>query len=507
LYFMDQWRATPRLTVNYGLRWDYTSPWVETYDRIGVFSPTVPNPAAGNLPGALTFWGEGTGRNGRRHLLDSYYKAFGPRLGLAYSFDPKTVIRASYGISYNNLAADYIGLTTPLAYGWTASASRTSLDGFTPVMKFDNGFPAVIPPLPLLDPSYLNGSAVNYINPAQGKPAMAQRFGLTIERQVWSNWLVSAEYMGTLVHGSGEPNTINAMPLSSYSYGTLLQQPINSPAAIAAGFTPPYPGFTGTVGQALRPYPQYTNVTYLNASTRFIEYHAMILQLQKRFGHGLSFLMAYTVSKQLQSIPGPHPEYPREKSLTVADQPQALVLSYTYELPFGPGKKFLNNSSTLNKYLAGGWQIMGTHNYWAGQPVQMASRYNRVNDQPLGTGVDRHNYDPNDPKYRSQLNINAFQAPAPFTFGNTSILPNFRQFGYLNENISIDKSIPISEGLKFRLSAQFFNVFNRVNFMTGNGVLNSGNTFGTNLSVPASFGVYSQVGPPRNILFRAVFEF
>jgi len=94
-------------------------------DRIGVFSPTVTNPLAGNRLGALTFWGDGTGRNGRRHLLDSYKKAFGPRLGLAYSFDPKTVIRASYGISYNNLSADYIGLTTPLAYGWTAQASRT----------------------------------------------------------------------------------------------------------------------------------------------------------------------------------------------------------------------------------------------------------------------------------------------------------------------------------------------------------------------------------------------
>ena len=336
---------------------------------------------------------------------------------------------------------------------------------------------------------------------------MAQRYGLTIERQIWSSWLASAEYMGTLVHGSGEVNTINAMPLSSYSYGTLLQQPINSPAAIAAGFTPPYPGFVGTVGQALRPYPQYTNVSYLNASARYINYQGMTLQLQKRFGGGLSFLMAYTVSKNLMSIPGPHPEYPREKTLTVADQPQALVVSYTYELPFGPGKKFLNSNSTLSKYLVGGWQVMGSHNYWAGQPIQMAARYNYVPGQPLGTGVSRSDYDPNDPQRKSQLNINAFQAPAPFTFGNTSILPNFRQYGYLNENLSIDKSIPISESLKFRLSAQFFNVFNRVNFMTGNSELNSGNTFGTNLSVPASFGVYSQVGPPRNILFRALLEF
>jgi outer membrane receptor protein involved in Fe transport len=100
LYARDRWRVTPKLTVNYGLRWDLFLTAHESYDRMSAFDPTVPNPAAGGLPGALTFWGNGAARNGRHQLVDPVYKNFGPRLGLAYQLDSRTVARAYYGIQY-----------------------------------------------------------------------------------------------------------------------------------------------------------------------------------------------------------------------------------------------------------------------------------------------------------------------------------------------------------------------------------------------------------------------
>src|SRR5262249_34297273 len=125
LFLQDQWRVTSKLTINYGLRWDYSQPLSEVHNRIGSFDPGRPNPAAGGRLGALSFFGDGPGRNGRRYLYDTYWKAFGPRVGIAYAFNPKTVMRASYGLNYATTLSDFIGGDVNIpAYGWTARVSR-----------------------------------------------------------------------------------------------------------------------------------------------------------------------------------------------------------------------------------------------------------------------------------------------------------------------------------------------------------------------------------------------
>src|SRR5262249_21500247 len=105
-FAQDQWRATRKLTVNYGLRWDLGIPPRESHDRFSSFDPNIPNGGWGGLLGAVAFWGDGPGRNGRRTSLDTYYRAFGPRLGLAYALDKKTVLRAYYGIAYSPISVD-----------------------------------------------------------------------------------------------------------------------------------------------------------------------------------------------------------------------------------------------------------------------------------------------------------------------------------------------------------------------------------------------------------------
>jgi hypothetical protein len=337
---------------------------------------------------------------------------------------------------------------------------------------------------------------------------MAERVGFGLERQLPWDMLIRADYLGVMVHGLSESDTYNALPFQDYKLGTLLQADINSPQAKAAGIPLPYPGFTGTVRQALLPFPQYTGVSYLNSNSLRTNYQSVELRAQKRFGSGLSLLVGYTISKNLWTAPGPYPEYGRVKELSPMDRPQNLSITYIYDLPFGPGKRYATSGTALNRYLVGGWKVIGAQNYMSGSPVVLAGWYNRVLGQPLGTGVTCGNYDPHNPARNSVLNINAFQVPAPFTFGNTLSLPNFRTCGYLNENLSVDKSIPLRERLQIHLSAQAFNIFNRATYATCDAAGSAcGSSFGTNLLVPTSFGHYADAYPPRNIVLRANIEF
>src|SRR5262249_35683385 len=144
---------------------------------------------------------------------------------------------------------------------------------------------------------------------------------------------------------------INQLNYAKYgSLGPLLGQQVGSPAANAAGITAPFPGFVGTVAQALRPYPQYPGINGVTSMIGNSTYHAAQFKVQKRYSSGLSFLVGFTISKNLtdvDSIPGyfsagTQDAYNRrmEKALSSIDSPQQVVASYTYELPFGAGKRF-----------------------------------------------------------------------------------------------------------------------------------------------------------------------
>src|SRR5262249_8372387 len=140
-YVQDSWRPTSRLTLNYGVRYELFLPMREGHDRFASFDPNLSNAAAGGRLGALTFWGNGAGRNGRQGLWDTYWRALSPNFGFAYALRSKTIVRASYAFTttpfFGVLTA---GLRSPL-YGWTAGISVVSLDsGVTPALNWDNGF-------------------------------------------------------------------------------------------------------------------------------------------------------------------------------------------------------------------------------------------------------------------------------------------------------------------------------------------------------------------------------
>ena len=233
----------------------------------------------------------------------------------------------------------------------------------------------------------------------------------------------------------------------------------------------------------------------------------MLLTLHKRFSQGVTFLAGYTFSKQLTLGPTQALNLLNTgKTIMSFDRPQTLAISYSYDLPFGPGKKYLNSSSGVVKQLLGSWQIAGSNSYSSGVPIIVSTRgsipvlgaqwANRVPDVPIQTGVGCGDYQPNVATSR-YLNINAFGLPAAFTFGNTRTIPNVRDCGYMNENVSILKNFPITENWKVRFGAEFFNVFNRHIWGGMNADINN----------PDRFGRYSFATDPRTIQFHLKLDF
>jgi hypothetical protein len=265
------------------------------------------------------------------------------------------------------------------------------------------------------------------------------------------------------------------------------------------------------VAQALRPYPQYQAIAQTGATTGFTTYNALQLNVQKRFRHGLSFLLAYTAAKNLGNAnygnQGHNDHRKLAKQLLAVDRPQSLAISYTYDLPFGPDKRFLKSANPFVKQVVSGWQVAGMHSYMSMPPVSVFT----TQSIPGGVGgiwafsvpgvartqVSCGDYDPRDPSRNQFLNINAFRTPPPFTFGDTFQLSSTRPCGYLNENLAVLKTFSITERVGVKFGAFFFNLLNRHQWIG----------LATNIGVPGSFGRYSGAWDPRTVQLNLKVQF
>ena len=301
-FFQDDWKVSSKLTLNLGLRYEIFWPRMEANDNLSGFDPTVPNPRAGGIPGALVFLGEGSGRNGRSSFADTWYKGFGPRVGFAYSLTPLTVLRGGYGISYapGNATAG-LRASQRFGYGFSYQPVWQSTDaGVTPALSLDAGLPVVPVQFPTIDPSFANGSDIDYMSRGDGRPPYFQNFTFSVQRELPWSMLAEAAYVG--VKGtrlSTNLININEVDPRYLSLGALLTRPANSVEAQAAGIRLPWAGFSGTVAQALRPYPQYNNIQARYNPNGNSTYHALQTKIDKRFSRGFSILAAYTWSKTI----------------------------------------------------------------------------------------------------------------------------------------------------------------------------------------------------------------
>jgi len=518
-FAQDEHRATSKLTLTYGVSWELQNILASAHSQnMSQFNPNIPNAAAGGLPGALQFIGFGTGRMNRERFTNMPLHDFGPRLGFAYLLTPKTTVRGSYGIGYGPLGQ---ALSSAWAnhQGFLLELTAASADGgITPSFNWDGGFPVSRYNLnvPDLDPTVGNNSATSFVGFGPIKAPMIQLVNFTVQRQLAGNIVLSGAYIGNFSHhiGSVSSQLVNQLDYSKYGYlGSTLTDQIGSPQAIAAGINAPYAGFQGSVAQALRPYPQYLGINGDSSMIGNSTYHALQIKAQKTFSNGLSFLIGYTISKQLADVdtmPGYFAATVQnaynmrgEKSVTSIDMPQAVVASYVYQLPIGTGRQYLHGNDIVSKYVLGGWSIAGVHSYDAGTPLGFSTtgRLPTTGDSILNvatvlrpdvvsgvsptTGIGCGGSF--DPATSLLLNRAAFTDPAPFTFGTAPRLSsNARSCASFNENISLLKRTPIKERSNLELGFDVFNVFNRRHFGGPDSNIDD-----------ASFGQVSSAGPGR----------
>jgi hypothetical protein len=524
-FAQDSWRATSKLTVNYGLRWDIGDPAGYCGESFASFDPNTANPATGTN-GALDFYGPGA--TPRCNTINIYWHALGPRLGLAYQLGSKTVVRAYYGVTTENNSSGGLGYQ---ATQTRAGALASTNGGLTAAYNWSTPFPAsAIPPAASVshNPSQANGSTVGWDVFNDNQAAKVQGVGLGVERQLPYGIIGKVDYVGKFIHGL--PNTIqyDNTPFQYLSLGSLLNQPFNSTTqATLAGKginVSPYTGFTGSVAQALRPYPQYLGISETSPSG-WSTYNSLQITAQKHYGQGLTFLVAYTASKWLEcdNLQGSYQllqdtckDMPMNGS-SVTDRPQSLNISWIYELPFGKGKRFANQiqNPVLGRVVSG-WQLAGLQNYFSGQPLVITGNatttligsqwVNRVPGVPIiMTGCHSRqleNYNPSDPNAHLYLTpqangSGAFQDPAPFTIGNFRNSSTARDCGVRMENLTLIKDTYTRENMKLRVGVDAFNIFNRHLWGPPN----------TNIDSPGYGSIQADSWSPREIQLFARFEF
>ena len=519
VYINDVFKATDKLTLTLGLRFDYQTPWHERYDRFSTFSSSTPNPGAGGLPGATIFAGTGPGRTGASTFDDVPANAWGPRFGFAYRINDRTVLRGGYGIYYAGVA--FGDGTTPIQGFQTNPTAPNLTNGIQPAFQLDSGFPRgnIIFP-PTITPTVANGiSPTGYVASGLTLPRY-QNWSFTVQRQFSNTMLVDISY--TANHGTRLPQGGQYLGLGDNMNNpaiiglgsAVLQSDINSPAAQAAGITAPYPGFKGNVAQALRPYPQYQLIDWRAWPIGNSIYHSLQAKLDKRFTSGSVFRVFYTRSKLInngaengQNGTGETPQNPintqhLERAVSADDVPNTFVLSYSYELPFGK-----NRNSGFLRYLISGWTLNGLLRYESGRPLNITMNndlggllFNNVKRPNRSSGVsaeliDEGSFDPNRDRF---VNKAAWSDPGPLQFGNAPPRdPHVRGFRNAVEDLSIFKETTFAERIKWRLELQGGNITNRVVFCDPNQNWSSG-----------SFGQVSlQCNQPRSFQLGTKIEF
>lgn len=532
-YFQDDWKVNSKLTLNFGLRWDTTLPPLERDDKWSDFSQTTPNPAANGRLGALIFAGSGQGRAGSRTITPSWNKGFGPRFSFAYSLNDKTVVRGGASRTFG-LVRTTSG-STHFA-GAIQIYSVTTNDGINRLFKLDDGFIVngvnTVPQPPSVDPGF-NANAASpadvdwWQNGEVSRLPENYNWTLSVQRQLPGNVLFSASYNATigvnLIAGLVNFNQIDSKYVLDPKIQPLLSSPITSAAVAAAGFTKPYANMPNgyTLGQALKPYPQYGNInTWSGVGDRsgHSTYHALVLSLERRVNSGVYLQGSYVWSKLLSDTDAVDAggramdQYNRrwEKSVGSFDLPHNVKFSYILEAPFGKGKKF--DLGKAGNFLIGGWRASAIHVYTSGQPIQLTGGGIGLGGRSAAVVKTLDNWVvdiPDNPNIRASSGYTSYFAPlcsiAAFcNAAGTAVVSQAQVFGQaprfnskarrmnnLNENLSLQKSFQMTERFKLDFRWEMFNIFNRVVFNAPDSSITS-STFGR---------ITSQFNTPRQMQF------
>ncbi len=535
-YIQDDWRATSRLTINAGLRWDFMSQAVEKKNGIQNFNINQTNPLNG-FPGAIEYAGvNGAGRN----FVNNNYGDFGPRLGFAYSLtnDAKTILRGGLGIYYPAVDIQSYDQSSGNTNGYTSfTTTYTSPTSNGADFLLKNGFPFAwgVPLGAAGGQNAFLGQSAAYVLPNAKDPS-SQQYTLTVSREIPMGVVADFSYVGN--HGNhflnASPN-INTLAPQYYSLGT---------AALSASVPNPYKGIVpGSLGAAtiteanlLKPYPYMSTVTLQDSRNASYWSNLAMLSVQRRVQHGLQVIGAYTFSKILdrgvqglsdlsavgtstssspQDWRNPQAEY----SVDAIDVTHRLTFSGLYDLPFGVGQRFL--SSPRTDRLTSGWQYNVIMTLESGRPISVTGASNHLATRPnVNPNVPvRAPHRGRDALYKTGslqwFNPAAFVNPPDYTFGNAPrYFSDVRGPGTVNFDMSLVKTTRITESTSLELRFEAYNALNHDNLSMPNASFSAGPPANPadpyaegGLNTSATFGKITASGAYRNVQLAAKLHF
>jgi len=482
-FVQDSWKASRRLSVDLGLRWEFEGPLTERFNRSVLgFNPTAAQPIAAqaianyaanpagvplsqfNVAGGLTYAGVG----GQPHTLyDTKKDNLMPRVSLAYSLNDKTVLRAGYGIFFSTLGqirGDVIQT------GYTQATSQVpSLDnGLTFVGTVNNPFPngVIAPPGDTLGAQTYLGNGVSFFN-QHPLNSNTQRWQFQIQRQLPGKFLGEVSYVGNRVTHIEISRNLDALPDNYLSTSPVRDQAtINYlTASVPNPFYPLLPG-TGLSGQTvarsqlLLPYPQFTSVTGTNYDG-YSWYHSLQVRGEKRFAQGFTIQGAFTWSKLMQATSYLNAGDPSPaKSISDQDYPIIWAFSGIYELPFGKGRHLLGKSHGALQAIIGDWQVEGFYNWQTWTPLGFGNMlfYGNLKNIPLS------NRNPNEWFNTAGFERNSANALANNLVTASPLFASIRADAYNNWDLAGSKNWGFGEKRKVQLRADFLNTFNHTFF-------------------------------------------
>ena len=550
LFVQDSWKVTRKLSLDYGLRWDYQTALREIWDRTSGFDPVIANPSAGGLLGATVYEGFGPGRCNCT-LANTYPYAIGPRVGGAYQLNGKTVLRAGIGVTYGQPANfNYAGTTVGTGYN-TLNFSSTSFGD--PALLLRNGlqynpnllYASNLDPGIRPSPGQIDTPSP-WIDPNGGRPARVVQWSIGVQREIGRDLIVEASYVGNRgawyqANNLIELNSLTPERLAAFGLNianaadrTLLASRLDSATAAARGFNHiPYAGYStgNTVAQSLRPFPQFQGLQAKWSPLGKAWYDSLQVKATKRYSHGLDFTFAFTWQKELSSgaddqnpaiTTGTNDVFNRanQKYISPSSQPLVTVVSFNYQTPSWSQNRVL-------RLATGGWTVSGILRYASGVPIGVpgsqnalasllfrGTRMNRVAGQPLflvgGQPVKDLNCGCFDPYKDLVLNPKAWQDASAGQWGVSPAYYNdYRQQRLPDEQLSIGRSFRIREGITFSFRGEFFNAFNRT-ILPGPSAGNpTASTTTNSRGLTGGFGYINGLnsGTPRNgqVVFRLQF--
>jgi hypothetical protein len=543
-YVQDDFKVSQRLTLNLGLRWDIWSPFTEVENRMSFFNPALANPVAGGIPGALQFAGHGTDGCNCSTPVKQHNVNPGPRLGGAYRVGDKTVIRASYGIFYAH-AGGVGGRTNGRQglgqVGYNGTNAQSSVVSGQPAYIWDNGVPSITVAPPYINPSYGIGYITSAAALAAGAPwagpstAIAMNYGdpnfggkapyyedwsFNVQHSLTKNLLLSLAYSASAGHwlpgaAVAGPFT-NQIPVQYLALQGTLSSTLNATSlakvqAMFPSFNIPFPNFTGTVAQALKPFPQYGGISDPWLDVGNSTYNALQVSLTQRLSQGLTFMFNYSYSKELDDLVGvrdPNKDF-LEKGPGTIDHPTVVAATFLYQLPFGAGHK-LNSDSKALSTLISHWQFSGIFTYAGGAPLSItgtctgggiidASCYPNYNTSSSGSVWQNGTPGTGNITTTAYLNKAAFVDPPAYTAGDIARSAPLGLFAPHNADmdISVRREFVFAERVRLAFQADAFNVNNAVHFAAPGTGIDS-----------ATFGIFtSMANSPRKLQFGARLSF